>query len=328
MNSKARGLLFALVALMGLVFLIPLGTLADSAPFTASGAPPFDAYPPLDSEGFLALEAALGEFIHTDEEGGRWIYISPSLRVEIERYSGTFERHKLVWYISDIRFRDGEAFRMYMADPKRPSRAQARPHEIARKNKVVYAQNGDLFSFRVYNKERPGLIIRDGKILHENTYTKAVAAIPPLDELALYPDGRVEMRVPGQLSGEDYLARGATDVLAFGPILFVDRVKDGRLDKSFTHREPRSALGVAAPGHFVGIMVEGRNERSAGANLQFVADRLLEKGCYEAYTLDGGQTAAMLFMSRQVMRPGVYNGYRNARRQQDIIGIGQSDSVE
>ncbi len=68
-------------------------------------------------------------------------------------------------------------------------------------------------------------------------------------------------------------------------------------------------------------MVEGRNKRSAGVPLSFVADRLLEWGCYEAYTLDGGQTAAMVFMGN-VMSSGIYSGHQRARRQQDIIGIG------
>jgi exopolysaccharide biosynthesis protein len=69
--------------------------------------------------------------------------------------------------------------------------------------------------------------------------------------------------------------------------------------------------------------VEGRNKRSAGAPLRFVADRLLEAGCYEAFTLDGGQTAAMLFMGKNVTSPGIYSGYQKARKQQDILGIGR-----
>ncbi len=74
-------------------------------------------------------------------------------------------------------------------------------------------------------------------------------------------------------------------------------------------------------------MVEGRNERSAGAGLRFVADHLLERGCREAFTLDGGQTAAMIFMGKNVMDPGTYNGFHNTRRQQDILGIGRSEKV-
>lgn len=316
--------------LLALLLTLPLIGLAEEVPIVSVEAqvpPPFAAYPVLDQAGFLALEWPEGEFVHQDAEMGQWIYISPVLRVEITRFAGTLARRKLVWFIADIRFREDQAFRAFSANPKNPSRAQARPAEIARKNQVVYAQNGDLFSWRVYNKERTGLIIRDGKVLHRKTYTKPVAAIPPLDELALFPDGHIEMRTPGQLAPQDYLDRGAVDVLAFGPILFMDRVKDRRLDQSFTHREPRSALGVVGPGHFIGILVEGRNERSAGANLQFVADRLLELGCKEAFTLDGGQTAAMVFLGREVMDPGIYNGFQQARKQQDIIGIGRSDLV-
>lgn len=323
-----RRLAAALLALMLLLLFSP-AAFADlqTAPIEASGPPPFLDWPALDSEGFLALEWLEEEFVHINEEQGRWLYLSHDLRVEIERFHATHQKRKVVYFIADIRFRGDSAFRAFLADPKNPARVLERPAVIARKNKVVYAQNGDLFSYRYYNKKKMGLIIRGGKIISKDTYNRALAAIPPLDELALYPNGHVEMTTPGINSPQDYLDRGATDVLAFGPILFQHGKKDDRLDKSFTHREPRSALGVIGPGHFVGIMVEGRNERSVGANLQFVADRLIERGCVEAFTLDGGQTAAMMFMGQEVMDPGIYHGFQQARRQQDIIGIGTSPQI-
>ena len=290
----------------------------------SAGAEPVPL-PPRTAEGFLLVDESHPDraFTFADEAQGQWVYLSETLQVSIQRHSGRYEKKDVVWFLADIRFQGEEAFRAFSANPKNPSRAQDRPEAIAKKNQVVYAQNGDLFSFRVYNKEKKGLIIRDGKVLFEDSYTRPVAKIPPLDELALFPDGRVEMRTPGEYSAQDYLAAGASDVLAFGPILFKDRVKDSRLEKSFTHREPRSAIGVVGPGHFIGIMVEGRNKRSAGAPLRFVADQLLEAGCQEAFTLDGGQTAAMIFMGKNVMDPGIYNGFQKARKQQDIIGIGR-----
>lgn len=303
--------------------------LPTATPLPAEGPPPFEAWPPLDGQGFLAVtEKNGGEFVFADEKLGQWIYLSADLRVDIRRFSARVKWRNLVWYIADIFFRGEQAFRAVSADPANPSRALSRPEAIAADNRLVYAQNGDLFSWRLYNKNRTGLIIRDGKVLHENTYTHAVAKIPPLDELALFPDGHVEMRVPGELDAQGYLDRGARDVLAFGPILFREGVADSRLEESFTHLEPRSAIGVVGPGHFVGIMVEGRNKRSAGSGLRFVADRLLEAGCHEAFTLDGGQTAAMVFMGKNVMDPGTYNGFHNTRRQQDVIGIGRSDAVK
>lgn len=308
---------------------VPPMPLPTPAPLPDDGPPPFEGWPPLDGQGFLlASEENGGEFVFTDEKAGQWIYLSADLRVQIRRFSARVERRDLVWYIADILFRGEQAFRAVSADSENPSRSLSRPEVIAQKNRMVYAQNGDLFSWRLYNKEWAGLIIRDGKVLYEKTYTHAVAKIPPLDELALFPDGHVEMRVPGEMDAQGYLDRGAVDVLAFGPILFRDGVMDSRLEESFTHLEPRSAIGVIGPGHFAGIMVEGRNKRSAGAGLRFVAERLLAAGCHEAFTLDGGQTAAMVFMGKNVMDPGTYNGFHNTRRQQDIIGIGRTDAVK
>jgi len=296
-------------------------------PVDASTPPPFTDYPTLSESGFLCPDCEEEEFVHEDPENGQYIYISRDLRVEINRHQAVHEKRKLVWFIADIRFQGYEAFRAFLADPGN-YRIQARPSDIALRNKVVYAQNGDLFTWRYYNKKTVGLIIRSGKPLHKTTYNKPLGAVPPLDELALYPDGTVEMNHPGRVSPEEYLQKGAMDVLAFGPILFRDGVKDSRLSKHFAHREPRSALGVVEPGHFIGILVEGRNERSVGASLNFVADRLMELGCVEAFTLDGGQTASMIFMGKEVMDPGIYNGFQKARLQQDIIGIGTSPKVK
>lgn len=301
----------------------PAPTVSPFVPIDKKGPAPFEAWPTLDGEGFLQDEGA--EFIHIDAEAGLWVYLSARLRVVITRYAGVWQKKEVVWYLSDIRYREGLAFKAFSADPNNPKRAQAPPQDIARKNKLVYAQNGDLFSWRLYNKQLPGLIIRDGKVLTTKTYTSAKAAVPPLDELALYPDGSLAVHTPGQMNPQDYLDSGATDVLAFGPILFQDFMKDQRLDRSFTHREPRSAIGMVKNGHVVGILVEGRNQRSAGVGLQFVADRLLEAGCHTAYTLDGGQTAAMMFLGENLMSPGIYNGFQKARKQQDVIGIGQTD---
>lgn len=311
-----------------LALLLCANLLAVNAQVESSftGPPGFSAYPPLDSAGFLADEALEPEFVYVSEEEGRWLYISADLRVDISRFQGKHGKDKLVYFLADIRFRGEQAFRAYLANPKSPL-SQARPHEIARKNQVVFAQNGDLFSWRIYNKQLSGVIIRGGKLLHKGSYKKATLAVPPLDELALFPDGHIEMHYPGSQSPQQYLERGASDVLAFGPILFRGEEMDSRLNKSFTHKEPRSALGVVEPGHFIGVMVEGRNKRSVGANLQFVAQLLMDAGCKEAFTLDGGQTAAIIFMGQQVMDPGIYKGFQHARKQQDIIGIGQSEQV-
>ena len=295
-------------------------------PVPAETPAPFTAWPALDEAGFLPapLSDDAPAFIFVDEEEGRWIYIDQDLKVQIERHRLKV-RYKWVYYfISHIHFRNDTIFRAWCKDPADPAKGRDKPENIARQHDLVYAQNGDLFTWRIEEKRYPGLIIRDGKIVREQTYSKANSNIPPLDELSLYPDGHMEVHTPGELTGADYLRRGALDVFAFGPLLLRDGEKDPRPYGNFQHLEPRSAIGQVAPGHFVGIMVEGRNKRSAGAGLPFVQDRLLEQGCHTAFTLDGGQTAAMVFMGRTVMDPGTYNGYTKTRRQPDVIGIGVS----
>lgn len=331
----------ALLLGLALLLALPAGAqeflVTDPPALTAAPSPapvtsfittptPFADYPALGRDGFL--EKPLSEigpaFIHVDVNAGHWIYISTDLHVEIQRRIYKEPRRQRIYYfIADVRFKDGEFFRAYSKNPAKPDRDLDKPENIARQYDLVYAQNGDLFTWRIEEKRYPGLIIRNSSVVRDQTYAKATVNGPPLDELSLYPDGHMEMRSPGEFSAENYLQKGALDVLAFGPLLLKNSQLDERvLGSHFRSLEPRSAIGFKAPGHFVGILVEGRNKRSAGAGLLFVARRLLEEGCIDAFTLDGGQTAAMIFMGDIVMDPGTYSGYTKTRRQPDVIGIG------
>ena len=302
----------------------PAPTAPPVTPVPAERPEPFLGLPQLTEAGFLKepLSASAPAFIHVDEQAGHWYFISEDLHVHIERRRLKV-RYKWVYYfIAHVRFQGEQLFRAYNKNPDKPEKGRDKPEHIAAQHNLVYAQNGDLYTWRIEEKKYPGVIIRDGRIIRNQSYNRATINIPPLDELSLYPDGHVEMRSPGAVTAEEYLEKGALDVLAFGPMLLTNGQIDDRLDINFKHTEPRSALGVVGPGHFVGIMVEGRNKRSAGASLRFVAERLLEEGVTDAYTLDGGQTAAMVFMGRIVMDPGTYNGYTKTRRQPDVVGIG------
>lgn len=336
MTNKKMNFKTIIIWVMALLSLISsVGLFAEGAKETKperesyKASEPFKAYPEnLDSEGFLEPKDGEKAFVYENEELGQWVYISKNLRVEIERREIKPKRgKKIVYFISDIRFKDGEIFRSYMKNNKKPKELE-KPEIIARDHKLVYAQNGDLFAYRLYKKWNPGIIIRNGKIVCDKTNKKKAVDHLPLDELSLYEDGRFEMHYPNELTAEDYIKKGAIDVFAFGPILIKDGVMDERLKgRYFNDAEPRSAIGVVGKGHYKGILVEGRNKRSAGANLLFVAERLAEEGCTDAFTLDGGQTAAMVFMGKNVMYPGTYNGFTKTRRQQDVIGIGVDERI-
>ena len=289
---------------------------------------PFFFFFPRDEEGYLnQSQWEDEEFIYADHEKGQWLYLSPPLQVEIVRYQGKYKRKPIVWYESVIKSKK-EGFSAFSADPEKPGVKLMRPELIAQNHQVVYAQNGDFFTYRTQRDKRPGIIIRNKQVLYDKTNKKVSTALPPLDELAFYDDGLFELHHPGELCAQDYVDKGACDVLSFGPILIRDGQIDPRVSTGYTAREPRSAIGMVAPGHYVGFYIEARNKRSFGCDLDLVAQRMAEKGCQLAINLDGGQTAAMVFMGEPVMKGANYNGYSNTRRQQDIIGIGFSPAVK
>ena len=95
---------------------------------------------------------------------------------------------------------------------------------------------------------------------------------------------------------------------------------------------PRTGLGMIDPGHFVAIVVDGRQkEYSYGMRLTAFGELFVKEGCLEAYNLDGGVSACMLFMGEQLNRHGnkrvgtVEDTYQ--RRIPDGLVWGYSDTV-
>ena len=92
-------------------------------------------------------------------------------------------------------------------------------------------------------------------------------------------------------------------------------------------KNPRCALGMVEPGHYVAILAEGRLKRSGGITVGYLAKMMREKGCVNAFNLDGGQTAVMVFMGKQLNQIGKYDGKTNSRPTSEVLGIGTSDQV-
>lgn len=276
------------------------------------------SFDPLTEGGYLP--EGMEPYIVKDWENGVWLYVTQDLRVEITRYRRTTPT-KLVWYIADIRS-ENEAMRTISFNQERPGRTNGLPEDMAASHKVVYAQNGDFYSYRVANGKRTGIIIRNGEIIHSKTYSKSVLALPSLDTVAFFPNGDMKVFESWEHTAKEYLEMGATDVLSFGPILVRDSVINPVMFTNFTHEEPRSAIGIISPGHYIGMLVEGRTEFSEGCGLKFLAETLHDLGCTDAINLDGGGTAAMVFMGESVELGNGKGVSENARAIPDILAIG------
>lgn len=272
----------------------------------------------VDEAGFL-LE---GEDVYENPDEGVWHYNSPSLRIEIKRY----RQDGQTWTEAEIFSNGGDVFRMTPNDPENWMKSQNWPAALSKENGVVFSVNSDYAHVRIAQKSIVGVIVRDGKIYSEKTRKKNANKFPNLDTLALFPDGDMQVFYADEHTAQEYIDMGAVDVLAFGPFL----IRDGELNaegikKYGSSKAPRTAVGMVEKGHYWAMMLEGRHSKSKGAGISFLANKLYERGCTVAMNLDGGQTATMVFMGKQIIHVGqTESANASARKTAEVLGIGYS----
>ncbi len=275
--------------------------------------------PETNDEGFLP--EGMDAYYVKDHANGYWYYVDQSVRIEITR---TQTKNPLsTYYLADIVCASGTSLYTVTWNEEHPGRTNGLPQDMAQASHAVYAQSADFYSYRVSNDRYPGNIVRDGKVLYHKSYSKLIDAIPNLATMAFFPSGKAEVNEAYEVAAQEYVDRGATTVVAFGPIL----IRDGELadvDKDeYNHKEPRSCIGIIEPGHYVGLLVEGRKNHADGADLTTCAELLYEMGCTDAINLDGGNTAAMLFMGESVQLTNNGGIDVNDRAIPDILAVGQ-----
>lgn len=299
-----------------LALLIILGIMAGCWPVCAEE-------PLLTEDGFLNPDWEDDEFVWVDEEAGQWHYFTPHLSIRIDRFIE--EDVPRVYYVADIRCSQEEPLKTVLTDGKKPGRSLKNPRNLAIENQAVFAITDDFSGYRIQRDQRVGIVIREGYVLGEKTRSSdSYRGWPNLDTLAVYADGHMEAGVSDAHTAEEYLEMGATNVFAFGPMLVSDGViPDFVLDEDYyPYHEPRLAIGMIEPFHYIVLCVEGRSDDSKGARPDWMAKKMLELGCVEALNLDGGGTAAIMFMGEVLNRSS-----KNMRSVNSLIVFGQSDLV-
>lgn len=268
--------------------------------------PPYDLdahLPPRTEEGFLTADAQEKEFVFTDPEEGAWVYLTPSLSIVLRRYADP--EAVLTWYEADIRCSPDSPLISYTNGNKTPGTSLIPPGTFVKKNGIVLGISDDHFGYRITEKNMKipaGIIIRNGNVISEKTWTRE--SFPNLDILAVFQDGSMKTFDATAHTAQEYLDMGVVSTYSFGPIL----IQNGELseymlrDEYYTYREPRIAMGMIAPYHYYVLCVEGRmaDTRSKGVYLTWLADNMLSHGVVEGLNLDGGGTAALMFMGEKI----------------------------
>lgn len=248
-----------------------------------------------------------------------WSYTSDDLQINIEKVQTGTGSDQITYYVADVTVADASSLRTGLADNSFGTNIIENTSDIAAANNAIFAINGDYYGFR-----DDGVIIRNGTVYRDS---------PTRDALALFNDGTIETYNETEVSSSELLAEGVTNTLSFGPILIqngeiVSDFSSVKIDTNFGNRSiqdanPRTAIGMIAPNHYVFVVVDGRQDESRGMTLAELAAVMKDLGATEAYNLDGGGSSTMYFMGRVVNNP---LGRNQERGVSDILYLKEGEA--
>lgn len=183
---------------------------------------------------------------------------------------------------------------------------------LAKNNEAVLAINGDN-----YGQRQSGYVVRNGVSYRtKGDKTKDVLCILANgDFLFSHGDDLTPL--------EEYVNMGAWQVFSFGPVLLDNnriQISKNYEIKDNNGSNPRTAIGMIAPNHYILLCSDGRTKNDKGLSCYELAEFMQKLGCTKAFNLDGGGSSTMVFMNRVVNFPTTYGKY-NERPVADIIYV-------
>ncbi len=223
-----------------------------------------------------------------------------------------YREHDTTIYAAEVRLTSPELLKTALARGSYGRNITQSTSSMAAQTGAILAINGDYYGSR----ER-GYVVRGGVLYRDS--------IMGYDALAIMADGSFRVVQEGETSAQALVDAGAREVFSFGPALVIDReiavTEKDEVGKAMQDN-PRTAIGILAPGHYLLIVSDGRTHQSEGLTLLQLAEFMLEQGCTTAYNLDGGGSSTMVFMGEVVNSPTT-NGRRITERSvSDIVYIG------
>lgn len=218
-------------------------------------------------------------------------------------------------YIADVTVSDVSFLRAGLANGVFGRNIKETTSDIAKENNAIFAINGDFYGFR-----DSGPVIRNGVLYRSNKRSGSN------DVLAVYNDGSFVTMKEENVDAQNLLDSGVLQLFSFDPTL----VDNGQISVSANQEveqsmnsNPRTAIGMISPLHYVFVVSDGRTSESAGLSLAQLAAVMQDAGCQCAYNLDGGGSSTMWFMGDVVNNPTTNGNSISERKVSDIVYIGQ-----
>lgn len=286
-------------------FVLPKNIVAMDNAYAGSSTEREDA--DRDEGGGLGESADSGTKLVTENS-----YVSDEISVTIT----TTREYDTQIYIANVVVSDVSYLRAGLAGGVFGRNIKAATSEIAQENNAILAINGDFYGFR-----DSGPVIRNGYL-----YRSDIRSGNSNEMLAVYKDGRFEILDETEKTAEQLLEEGVLQLFSFGPGLVengeISVSANQEVDQAMTSN-PRTAVGMISPLHYVFVVSDGRTSESEGLSLNELAQVMYELGCENAYNLDGGGSTTMWFMGSIVNVPTTNGRTISERSVSDIVYIGE-----
>lgn len=185
--------------------------------------------------------------------------------------------------------------RTAIAEEKISAKGTRMPTRIAASYNAVVAMNGDYYS---NDEKKGGYMVRQGEVYRKNVSAGYdLLVIDELGDFHILSRGKENQKnAIKQLQAEHEIV----NCFFFGPALVIDG--EVQSAETFTHYgynpnkpQPRAAIGQLGPLTYVMVVVNGREAETAGVTIEQLSTIMGDLGCQQAYNLDGGNSAIMVF---------------------------------
>lgn len=208
-------------------------------------------------------------------------------------------------HIAWIKIADASQLRTNVAHPDNLSHAHPRlVTKMTEEANAVIAVGGDNYNQETQKKSFEYRMTQ--KIRSKTNKLKDILIIDDQGDFHLFIKSEGVKEFPEQLKKQ---GRKVVNAFTFGPAL----VKDGellKLDNGYGYnpggREPRVAIGQIGQLEYVLVLIEVKSrDGKSGFSQHKLAEFMFELGCKQAFNLDGGNSAIMVFGNQVIKgQPG------------------------
>ncbi|MEG2605098.1 MAG: phosphodiester glycosidase family protein [Clostridia bacterium] len=194
-------------------------------------------------------------------------------------------------FVAYVKIATPSQLRTAIAGTKLTSTRTNHPTQLSENYNAIVAINGDY-----YPNTKGGYVVRQGESCRTKTSANLdLLFIDELGDFHLLPRGNENQKNAIEAFQS---AHELVNGFFFGPALVIDG-KAQEIPENYefapTAKNPRAAIGQIGPLTYAMVAVNGRTDASAGVTMKQLADIMEQIGCQQAYNLDGGNSATLVF---------------------------------